>query len=35
MKKLENKLLSRYGDIKQIYRPINLATESIVDKNKY
>lgn len=35
MKKLENKLLSRYEDIKQIYRPINLATESIVDKNKY
>ena len=35
MKKLENKLLSRYEDIKQIYRPINIATESIVDKNKY
>lgn len=35
MKKLENKLLSRYEDIKQIYRPINLATEQIIDKNKY
>ena len=35
MKKLEHTLLSRYGDIKEIYRPINLATESIVDKNKY
>ena len=35
MKKLENKLLSKYEDIKQVYRPVNVATGDTVDKKKY
>ena len=35
IKKLENKLLSKYEDIKQVYRPVNVATGDTVDKKKY
>ena len=35
IKKLENKLLSKYEDIKQVYRPVNVATGNTVDKKKY
>lgn len=35
MKKLENKLLSKYEDIKQVYIPVNVATGDTVDKKKY
>ncbi|WP_314793438.1 helix-turn-helix domain-containing protein [Gemella sanguinis] len=35
IKKLENKLLSKYEDIKQVFRPVNVATGDTVDKKKY
>ena len=35
IKKLENKLLSKYEDIKHVYRPVNVATGDTVDKKKY
>ena len=35
IKKIKNEFISRYDIVKQVYRPINIATRNTADKKKY